>query len=238
MTSKFFKCQLFYLSFSLVPTILAAQNLGNKPVDLEVTNLPVSEVLEAIAREGQFYFSYNSRLVPKDSLVTADFSRTTVNAALIKLFGTKYRYVEKSCHLIILPARQELVEIEGSVRDYGSGEAIASAFLYAATGHFLTTSDANGNFRIAVAEDKFPFNLSIRKMSYRDTTLLINKFAYHQQLLLASSPTILEPLVIRGQKEPITAGRKPTMRINHWYRGWLRGLWKRKRCPNHRSVDR
>lgn len=238
MTSKLLKCQLLWLRMGLIlmPAISTAQHLG-KPVNLNVINLPVSEVLEAIAHESQFYFSYSSRLIPKDSLISADFSGMTVSDALIKLFGTKYRYVEKPYHLIILPARQELVELEGSVHDYGSGEAIASAFLYAANGQFLTTSDVNGSFSLAVPVDKFPLNLSVRKMSYRDTTLLINKFAHHPQVLLASSPITLEPVLVRERQQPATGGETGAVGL-HFRRRWLQRLWKRKRCASRSNADK
>ncbi|HTM90995.1 MAG TPA: STN domain-containing protein, partial [Flavisolibacter sp.] len=78
-----------------------AQTILNKNLSVNVTRQRLDDVLEIISNKGNFYFSYNSSIIKKDSLVSISQTNKTVKEILDQLFPTGYEYRESGNYLII-----------------------------------------------------------------------------------------------------------------------------------------
>lgn len=61
---------------------IAAQNYLSQVVSVDVKGEKLGDVLGKLGKAGGFYFSYSSKVVPKDSLVSIYASRRTLEEVL------------------------------------------------------------------------------------------------------------------------------------------------------------
>ncbi|MCE6991751.1 STN and carboxypeptidase regulatory-like domain-containing protein [Dyadobacter sp. CY323] len=183
----------------VIPYFGVAQNLLNKPVTISVKGQPVFQVLKMIEEQGKFYFSYNSNLVPGDSLVTVQATGKTVANVLDQLFKMKYQFKEKGDYVIILPAEKErTVHIDGYVEDLETRAPVDYASIYSRKLLISTLSEDNGHFRLRIKDRAFPINITISKVGYSDTTIVIaTQENTHIRVSLAQKAVDLDPLIVR-----------------------------------------
>src|SRR5215218_857728 len=86
----------------------SAQNILNKNLSINVSRQRLDDVLEIISNKGNFYFSYNSTIIKKDSLVSLAAPNKTVKEILDQLFPSGYEYTESGNYLIIRRAPVKL----------------------------------------------------------------------------------------------------------------------------------
>src|SRR6186713_1564299 len=123
-----------------------SQAILQKNISLDVNNQRLDNVLEILSNKGDFYFSYNSSIIKKDSLVSFRASNKTVKEILSSLFNTTYEFKESGNYIIIrkAPIRMTLVtqkgvtteriySVSGYVYDEQSGAAINEASIYEKT---------------------------------------------------------------------------------------------------------
>ena len=91
---------LFYFYSAL--QLIGQANL-QKNISLDVNRQRLDNVLEILSNKGDFYFSYNSNIIKKDSLVSFRASNKTVKEIL------------RNC-LITLTSLKKVVTISSSVR--------------------------------------------------------------------------------------------------------------------------
>src|SRR5438045_7658513 len=72
----------------------AGQGLLSKSISLDVNRQRLDNVLEILSNRGDFYFSYNSKIVKKDSLITLSVHSKTVREILSLLFNNTYEFRE------------------------------------------------------------------------------------------------------------------------------------------------
>ncbi|QRR04130.1 carboxypeptidase-like regulatory domain-containing protein [Dyadobacter sandarakinus] len=150
------------------------QHLLNRIVTVKVKQEAVSSVLKMISTQGKFSFSYNSNLVPGDSLVSLNVSEKTVKQVLGQLFKTNYQYKEKGEYLIILPpAREKSNFINGYIYDEETNNPVDFASVYSRQLLISSLSGEDGHFQLKVRESAYPVSLSISKIGYGDTTLVL-----------------------------------------------------------------
>src|SRR5678815_2219472 len=119
------------------------QNLLSKNISLDISGQRLDNVLEILSNKGDFYFSYNSKIVKKDSLVNLSVRNKTVRETLGLLFNNSYEFVESGNYVIIrkAPIRMTMVtnkaavedkiySVSGYVFDEQSGVAIDEASVY------------------------------------------------------------------------------------------------------------
>lgn len=183
----------------VVPCSCFAQQILNKPVDISVRGQPVSAVLKMIGDQGKFYFSYNSNLIPGDSLVTLNASRSTVKQVLDQLFSTHYQYREKGDYLIILPGQKEKsFHVNGRIVDGETGKPVDYASIYSRQLLISTLSGDDGDFRLRIKDRVFPIQLTISKVGYGDTTfVLATADEVRHEIVILPRAVDLDPLIVR-----------------------------------------
>ncbi|WP_160713979.1 carboxypeptidase-like regulatory domain-containing protein [Chitinophaga solisilvae] len=188
----------------------AAQSLLNKTVSLEVKRQPLSEVLNQISRQGNFYFSYISNILPQDSLVSISVNRKSVRHVLDILFEGDYVYKESGNYIILLKkvSGQAYYQISGFVTDKRTGMRISNASVYERQQLISTLTNNDGYFRLRL-KDKYPTAaISVSKELYADTSLTINT-GQDQEVAVTISPVTfqLKTVEITSQVERTWLGR-------------------------------
>lgn len=190
---------------------LAAQQLLQVTVSLEVKKLPLDKVLEQVGRQGHFYFSYNSTLIRGDSLVTLTVRNKTVKQVLDLLLGGSIEYHPSGDYIILQaaspPPQTAYWYISGYIQDAMSGDKISNASIYERQHLAGTISNEDGFFRLRL-KDKYKYPpaiaISISRVAYADTFVMV-RTGQDEQLTVGLlpvsgelSPVILSPRVERN----------------------------------------
>lgn len=165
---------------------LSAQSLLSKKVSFTASRQPLANVLETIGQEGNFYFSYDSKILAKDSLVSLLAREEPVGTVLRQLFSDRYEYRQIGSYLIIrLPGRQLALALEdissderfytvsGFVYNEHTGEKIRRASVYEKQLLVSTLTDSRGTFRIRIRNQHRMVTLTASKELFADTSVVI-----------------------------------------------------------------
>lgn len=187
-----------------------SQDLLNKPVSLNVSRQRLDQVLEILSNKGNFYFSYNSNIIKKDSLVTISENNKTVRQLLDILLPDHYEFRQSGNYIIIrrAPIQLRLVTskavaddkfytISGYVLDDQTGHWIRNASIYEASLLASTLSNAEGFFKLKLKQKNKRILLTVSKEFYLDTSFAIDP-GYNQQLTVTLMPVSAGALTIIG----------------------------------------
>lgn len=173
------------IGFSFWLTVLAtilfvlpachAQKFLNKNVSVSVKNKPVSEVLKLTGEQGGFSFSYNSDIIPGDSIVTVSIKSGSVRQILDVLLPGKYLYKETGNYIIIQKnPKEKYYQITGQVFDHETEKEVDYASVYSRQQLASDLTDDSGFFKLRLHDRNFPFTLNLSKVGYADTTIVIH----------------------------------------------------------------
>jgi len=207
--STVFKLIIFFIFIS--SATYGQANL-QKSISLDVNRQRLDNVLEILSNKGDFYFSYNSNIIKKDSLVSFRASNKTVKEILTQLFNNTYEFKESGNYIIIrkAPIRMTLVtqkgvteekiySVSGFVYDEQSGAAINEASIYEKKMLASALTNTDGYFKIKLKSSKSSIaELTVSKEFYEDTTIKIQP-RYNQEVSIT-----MMPIEIPGSTEVIT----------------------------------
>jgi hypothetical protein len=177
------------------------QDLLSKNISLDVNRQRLDNVLEILSNKGDFYFSYNSKIVKKDSLVSLNVHNKTVRETLGMLFNNSYQFVESGNYVIIrkAPIRMTMVtnkaavedkiySVSGYVFDEQSGIAIDEASVYEKKQLASALTNDAGYFKLKLKNSKTSTAiLFISKEFYEDTSIVIEP-RHNQQITITMMP--------------------------------------------------
>lgn len=177
------------------------QNLLSKSISLDVNRQRLDNVLEILSNKGDFYFSYNSKIVRKDSLVSLSVRNKTVGEILSLLFNSTYEFKESGNYVIIrkAPIRMTVVtdkvatgekvySVSGYVFDEQSGVAISEASVYEKKQLASALTDNAGFFKLKLKSSKASaVTITISKEFYMDTSIVIEP-RHNQELTITMTP--------------------------------------------------
>lgn len=184
-----------------------AQTILNKNLSVNVTRQRLDDVLEIISNKGNFYFSYNSSIIKKDSLVSISKTNASVKEILDLLFPTGYEYMESGNYLIIrrAPIKLTLVTtkaitenkfyvVSGYVLDDETGYMLPNASIYEKTLLASALTNQQGYFKLKLKNKAKTAELTVSKEFYEDTTVTIEP-KYDQQISITIVPISSEDRV-------------------------------------------
>jgi len=191
----------FTILFIFISSATYGQANLQKNISLDVNRQRLDNVLEILSNKGDFYFSYNSNIVKKDSLVSFRASNKTVKEILTQLFNNTYEFKESGNYIIIrkAPIRMTLVtqkgvteekiySVSGFVYDEQSGIAINEASIYEKKMLASALTNEEGFFKIKLKSSKSSTaELTVSKEFYEDTTIKIQP-RVDQQLSITMMP--------------------------------------------------
>ncbi len=177
-----------------------AQNILNRNISFEVNQQRLDNVLEIVSNKGDFYFSYNSNILKRDSLITLTVFNKTIKQVLDFIFPDGYEFVESGKYIILrrAPIKVSLITnkaitedkvytVSGYVLDDESGEKLSDASIYEKKLLASALTDENGFFKIKLKSKNKTAALTVSKEFYQDTTVVIQP-KYNQQLTITIMP--------------------------------------------------
>ena len=195
--------------FCLINSHVYAQSLLDRKISIEVTNQRLSQVLKLISSKGNFYFSYNSNIIARDSLISLSVANRSVKQVLDQLCGNQYKWQQNNNYIILrkapitastlvasqTPSAEKLYTVTGYVLNGETGEKVENVSIYEKQRLVLTTSDDKGFFKIKLKSRYSTASLSISREMYEDTTVVIQP-KYDQQVTIVITPVVAsEPMV-------------------------------------------
>src|SRR5687768_4927607 len=85
---------LIILWLLLLSPAVFAQGLLERNISVQFNNQRLESVLEIISNKGNFYFSYNSNIIKRDSVITLTANNRSVRQVLDLIFNGRYEYKE------------------------------------------------------------------------------------------------------------------------------------------------
>jgi hypothetical protein len=191
----------FIILFIFISSASYSQAILQKNISLDVNRQRLENVLEILSNKGDFYFSYNSSIVKKDSLVSFRASNKTVKEILTQLFNNTYEFRESGNYIIIRKApirmtvvtqkgvtEEKIYSVSGFVYDEESGAAINEASIYEKKMLASALTNEQGFFKIKLKSSKLSTaELTVSKEFYEDTTIKIQP-RFDQQLSITMMP--------------------------------------------------
>ena len=189
MTSTFtlylFRNYLSFIILLVMSLVVSAQSPAQPQVTLQVKSTKVHLVLQEIEKQVGLYFSYDGRLMNRDSLVTLNVANQPLNKALQMLFGSRFEYQQQGRYLVITPAMPRLalsntdvttdggsVSVSGLVTDERSGERLMNASVYEKEQLAATLTDEHGYFKLKLRPGPSgSIAVTAGKRLYHDTTV-------------------------------------------------------------------
>ncbi len=193
------------LCIGLCVAVQGQSNILSKKIALlEIKNQRLTDVLEILSNKGNFYFSYNSSIIKKDSLVSFTAFNKSVKDILIYLFKETCEYRESGNYLILRRApvnitiitnkavtEDKFYFITGYVLNDQTGEKINEASVYEKQRLASTITNQDGYFKIRLKSKYKRASLSVSKEFYEDTTVSIDP-KYNQQIAITIVPVDTE----------------------------------------------
>ncbi|PSL31504.1 LA_2272 family surface repeat-containing protein [Dyadobacter jiangsuensis] len=187
---------------ALSPFTASGQQWLDKPVSVQVKNVPVKDALSAIAQQGGFQFSYSADLIPGDSIVSVSAHRQPARKVLHSVLGGRFQFKEAGRFVIIQRVREERYGyITGRVLDGESRLPVDYASIYSEKHLEAALSDDEGKFRMRVSKSSLPIALTISKLGYADTVLYMSDLAVVPDVYIQPKAIELDTFVVRKSDE-------------------------------------
>lgn len=172
------KYSFIFLFFLSAISLYAQQEHLSTRINIQVENQPLHAALSAISEKGGFRFSYNSEIIPVDSLVSFQYRNKKVKTILNGLFPTPpFQYKSIGNHLVLYKEEQSNIEeeiiISGYIVDARTGQKLNRATIYDVNKDVIASSDGSGYYEIALSGRKKAIGLNFCKSGYRDSIVYL-----------------------------------------------------------------
>jgi hypothetical protein len=154
----------------------------SRNISLNIDRQKLGSVLNTIEAKGDFKFSYNSSILPVDSLVTIHENNLNIAETLDKLLNHRFEYRQSGNFVIIRYAplellllvnesvgNPELYTISGQIVDKRTNKPIQDASIYEKNLLVSEISDGNGYFSMRLKNITQPISLTVSKENYKST---------------------------------------------------------------------
>ena len=201
-----------FIAILCVQTASAQSNL-NKTIALTVSKQPIDQVLEILSNKGDFYFSYNSNIVSRDTLITISENNKTVKQLLDMIFKSGFEFRESGNYIIIRRApikltlvttkavsENKIYTVSGYILDDQTGKHVSYASIYEKDHLASAMTNEQGYFKIKLKSRYKTASLTVSKEFYEDTTVVIEP-KFNQQITITIMPLdVTEQSVIISPK--------------------------------------
>jgi CarboxypepD_reg-like domain len=186
-----------------------AQNPLQKNISIQATRQRLANVLEIMSNTGNFYFSYNSNIIKKDSLVTLNFTNKPVKEILNYLFSSNYEFIESGNYIILrrkpisiaptvakeISTEEKNYYITGYVIDESTGEKLEDVSVYEPRQLSSDLSNEKGYFKVKLKSKYKANTITVSRIFYKDTTIKIQP-KFNQELIVYIKPEYYSPSTV------------------------------------------
>lgn len=196
-------------------------------LSVDFKNIKIETALDEIQVLGRFYFSYNSKVVNVNKLVTYSSYNESIETILDNVLGEGFKYKHRGKYIIIQDAKPILtkkkkVSIKGKVSSSSDSTQISDVTIYEVDQLKTTSTDKKGDFNLTVSTKNKEVSVIISKENYKD-------------LIVSSSDFIDTNLVIYLEPETDTAKWKKFLKMDSIK--WLKIFYTDKILNTIRNVD-
>ncbi len=163
---------LFIPTFSFTQTPLL-----ERPITLKVNNEKIPNVLELIAKQGNFSFSYNSDLVKFDTRINLWVFDKPVREVLNQIFKGFLTFKVSKNYIILQKTEPEKAKksliLSGYIFDFQTDKPLDKVSIYDRKSLTSAVSNQYGFYRIKLNINQLPAKLIISKPEYYQEEILI-----------------------------------------------------------------
>jgi hypothetical protein len=167
-----------------------------REISLKVDNESVQYVLDQIATQADFTFSYSPGQINTSRRISLDIRKKSVRFALNAIFGAEVEFKPRGKYLILKavpPAKKEeknpATIVEGYLYDAQTGERLSEASVYSKQQLASAITDQYGYFRLQVPAGESSAEIQVSKQGYQDTLLIdFDKPTHFIDLELTGNP--------------------------------------------------
>lgn len=169
----------FYVIFLLFITLFtfAQTPLLERPITLKVTNEKVSNVLELMAKQGNFSFSYNSDILDGNTYINLWVFDKPVREVLNQIFKGSISFKVSKNYIILQKTEPEKAKntllLSGYVFDTQTDKPLSKVSIYDRKSLTSTVTNQYGFYRIKLSVNKLPVRLILSKPEYYQEEILI-----------------------------------------------------------------
>ncbi|HET6541369.1 MAG TPA: carboxypeptidase-like regulatory domain-containing protein [Chryseolinea sp.] len=188
MSSNKHRALNFFLNTTLaivLATVLAGAESFDDPIPLLERTITISfeqerlEVaLKKISTQAGFTFSYNSRIIDRNKIISERFAGKTVREVLDQIFGGAIQYKARGRYVILTKAPVDEAKdrvLTGYVVDESTGKRLQNVSVYDPVSLSSTVTDSYGYFELKVDQPSAEeIKLAVRKLNYTDTLIAVN----------------------------------------------------------------
>ncbi|HAD14474.1 MAG TPA: hypothetical protein DCF33_18785 [Saprospirales bacterium] len=131
---------------------------------------PIKEALDEVARQADFEWSYNARILSPTHRVTLQARDWTVREILREMLGENYVVKSSGRHLILKKEKPPKSELSGVIRANGTNERLANVTIYDKKTLRATTTDSTGYYKLKIKKNS---QIVVTRLGYRDTLLQV-----------------------------------------------------------------
>jgi hypothetical protein len=200
----------FFTSLLIVTTLsVFAQksSILERKISVSFSDEKMTHVLNKIAQEGKFSFSYNTSIVG-DETISFNAANKTVREVLDQIFKGTMNYKEKSNHLILskVPVKQSRTEttvviLSGYVEDAETKEKVPDASVYDKRSITSAVTDEYGHFKMKLDKKDQEATIAISKKDYIDTLVTITAPG-NQYLNISITPIEKDSVLVKADTFP------------------------------------
>jgi len=186
--------------FCLFTIHASSQNLLDRRISVEANNQRLADVLKSISIKGNFYFSYNSNIIQRDSIVNFSAINKPIKQVLDQLCSGRYTWQQNDNYIILhkavqqpvvitsqTPSDEKLYTVTGYIVNGETGEKVGNVSIYEKQRLASTLSDDKGFFKIKLKSRYSTASLTISREMFEDTTVTIQP-KYDQQVTIVMTP--------------------------------------------------
>jgi len=165
--------------------LVKAQQILERRVRLDIRQKPLGFVFKQLEKAGGFVFSYNTNLIPTDSLTTIKVEGIAVADALEMLFHHKYEFSENKNFLVITSPLRSLkiittditsdkqnYSISGLIVDGVTGIRLMNVSVYEKRLLAATLTDEHGYFKLKFKTgDPKALTITASKLQFKDASV-------------------------------------------------------------------
>lgn len=141
----------------------------DKIISVRFNDERLDNVLEYIAKQGDFNFSYNSSLIDPSRKIDLLLYNKPIREVLSVLFKGTIRYKLQGQYVILIKNEtppKTTIYISGFVIDANTGEKLPNVSIYEKNSLAAAISNANGYYKLKLSSPKLPFKLTVSKPGF------------------------------------------------------------------------
>jgi len=168
--------------FLFIQTAYSQVPVLKREISMSLDAASLEKVLIILANEADFNFSYNSKIINVDTLLSVHVENSTVKDVLDVILDKETTYKVTGNHLILIKEipkgekdkKNIKYEIKGYIFDAESGQALVNVSVYDPGGLVAALSDSMGYYNLIVPSKYEQLNLFYSKKNFYDTLIIVS----------------------------------------------------------------